>query len=82
MQPLINLLTQLHDTTNPFISPSLLKSIKHVWAQAKDWEIIKKEFLIRKPQTAGSSSPSYEDQIEDRLITPLNYYLFPEAVES
>lgn len=36
-----------------------------MWAQAKHWEIIKKEFLIRKPQTAGSSSPSYEDQIEE-----------------
>lgn len=65
MQPLINLLTQMHDTTNPFISPNPLKSIKHVWAQAEDWEIIKEEFLIRKPQTAASSSPSYEDQIED-----------------
>lgn len=77
MQPLINLLTQMHDTTNPFISPNPLKSIKHVWAQAEDWEIIKEEFLIRKPQTAGSSSPSYEDQIDDWLITPVNYYLFP-----
>lgn len=65
MQPLINLLTQTHDTTNPFISPNPLKSIKHVWAQAEDWEIIKEEFLIRKPQTAGSSFPSYGDQIED-----------------
>lgn len=65
MQPLINLLTLRHDTTNPFISPSPQKSIKHVWAQAKDWEFIKKEFLIRKPQTAGPSSPSYEDQIEE-----------------
>lgn len=65
MQSLINLLTQRHDTTNPFISPSRQKRIKHVWAQAEDWEIIKKEFLIRKPQTAGSFSPSYEDQIEE-----------------
>lgn len=65
MQPLINLLTQRHDTTNPFISPSPQKSIEHVWAQEKDWEIIKKEFLIRESQTAGSSSPSYEDQIEE-----------------
>lgn len=65
MQPLINLLTQRHDTTNPFISPNPQKSTKHVWTQGKDWEMIKKEFLIRKPQTAGSSSPSYEDQIEE-----------------
>jgi len=82
MQPLINLLTQRHDTTNPFISPSPQQSIKHVWAQAKDREIIKKEFLIRKPPTAGSSSASYEDQTEEWLITSVNYWLFPEAVES